>query len=750
MEQPNKINFSVDAGIINRLGQELVGRAETAVSELIKNAYDADAKNVKVIFQNTEEIGGTLIIQDDGHGMTMEQLINGFMRISSSDKVHNPTSPKFKRTRAGRKGIGRFATQRLGENLEIHTQTENLEDKIVLEINWNDYVIDKELSEISNSVEFSERDNYLSGTRLVIKNLRDIWTKSQIIRVFRYVSELLQPDYLSDRSEKVGSATQKDNSFNVKFIIQGQNGEEDVETPDSMFFDNAVAVIEGYVDEQNDGFCAVNSERFGIKDKIYPISSKKNEVASFETLKNIHFKAYYFIYNRPKYYSVPKMQLGRIQELSKTAAGIKVYRNGFRVLPYGKSSDDWLNLDTSSISRSGTQVPHGSKNFFGFVEILDTKGEYFEETASREGLIDNDAFKELSEFVRSALIKGIDTVGLAIQKEKKNDKNKGKKNEEINNEKFEESFEDFEKDIKQLLKKNDDTVDSSSNMINDNQITEIVNKTKERLEHNFKEAYEEKLKETLEELGMMRILAGLGLTIGEFIHEVAQFSPSFHGNINFLTAQELNDKSLDAVKSLRKSFLQFTTYTSYFNSAISQNVRRDLQPLRMRDNINEFLNVIEPDLKRAGIEIEKEFFGFDLFTCPMHPSEWKSILFNLYTNAKKAINRAKPQHGLINISVGKEKDNVYLEFSDNGDGIADEYKNDIFDAFFTTSTPVGFDATEDEELTGTGLGLKIVKDIIEGYGGEIYLIEPYNSKFITCFRIDLPTATEEQLESHGY
>lgn len=62
--------------------------------------------------------------------MNREQLINGFMRLSSSDKVHNPISPLYERTRAGRKGIGRFATQRLGKQLTIITQTQNSDSAI--------------------------------------------------------------------------------------------------------------------------------------------------------------------------------------------------------------------------------------------------------------------------------------------------------------------------------------------------------------------------------------------------------------------------------------------------------------------------------------------------------------------------------------------------------------------------------------------------------------------------------------------
>ena len=88
----DNIRFSVDAGVIDRLGNELVARQETAVSELIKNSFDADATDVKLTFINSSIVGGTLIIEDNGVGMSIEQLINGFMRISSTDKVRNPYS----------------------------------------------------------------------------------------------------------------------------------------------------------------------------------------------------------------------------------------------------------------------------------------------------------------------------------------------------------------------------------------------------------------------------------------------------------------------------------------------------------------------------------------------------------------------------------------------------------------------------------------------------------------------------------
>ena len=121
---PDTVRFFADAGLIRRLGYELVSRQETAVSELVKNAYDADATIVDLIFSDTDMPGGTLEIQDNGTGMTREDLVEGFMRLSSISKVREPISPLHKRSRAGRKGIGRFAVQRLGERLTVTTTNE--------------------------------------------------------------------------------------------------------------------------------------------------------------------------------------------------------------------------------------------------------------------------------------------------------------------------------------------------------------------------------------------------------------------------------------------------------------------------------------------------------------------------------------------------------------------------------------------------------------------------------------------------
>lgn len=169
-------------------------------------------------------------------------------------------------------------------------------------------------------------------------------------------------------------------------------------------FDKSLAVFEGFIDKKHRGIISVKSESLNLNDTIEIRHTE--DYKEFMQLSDVHFKIHYFIYNRTQYYKngISNIDLNKIQELSKTASGVKLYRNGFRVLPYGEVTDDWTNIDRRWSSESGrVNVPLSNKNLFGFVEIIDPNGTIFEETASREGLIENESFRQLSDFINKSL-----------------------------------------------------------------------------------------------------------------------------------------------------------------------------------------------------------------------------------------------------------------------------------------------------------------------------------------------------------
>lgn len=728
----NQIRFSVDAGIINRLGKELVGRHETAVSELVKNSYDADATEVKLTFENALQNDGTLIITDDGVGMTRDQLINGFMRLSSSEKIHNPTSEKYNRTRAGRKGIGRFATQRLGNKLTIVTQTAGDDNAIKITINWDEFATDKDLLLVTNQIEVLQKTRE-EGTDLVIEGLREGWSDAMIKRVYRYTSELLQPFPLS-KKRKTEDKKRTDPGFKTSYFRKDGNEITPIIDEEEAIYKHAVAEIEGYIMNDGQGCWSLKSSKLNFPEETFLIGkNREHDDSKFLFLKDVHFKCYYFIWESSL---LPPQSLSFIREVASERGGIRLYRNGFRVLPYGEGGNDWIRLD-ESVRKRMVLTPHANNNFFGFVEITDKEGKSFDETSSREGLIENEALQELSDFIYRSVIGATLKVAEIRGRKATASQKEWKKEDENPAEQVDAAILDLENLV------GDDKSDSPNSESGSSKLKDAVVKLREERERE--RAYQNKdRKELIDEINMLRILAGLGLVIGEFVHEVKRFLPAFDADTTFIKdAVKEFAEALRRAERLETNLKSFTAYTAYFDKAISQNILRELKPIDLRDVVNDFESVIENDIRRSQITFHNPVFGgFDLFTTPMHPSEWASILFNFYTNSKKAIRRKQTQ-GEILIKCGEEGDKVYLEFSDNGDGIPKENQDLIFNAFFTTSSVASHSASESESLTGTGLGLKIVKDIVESYGGTIDVLSP-EPNFNTTFRIEIPSNKNNQ------
>ncbi|WP_294297452.1 ATP-binding protein [uncultured Chryseobacterium sp.] len=730
----DNIRFSVDAGVIDRLGSELVARQETAVSELVKNAYDADATKVNIRFENSDSIGGTLYIEDNGTGMTRDQLINGFMRISSTAKIHNPLSDIYRRKRAGQKGIGRFAVQRLGEKLTITTQTANSNHSLVVVINWSDYSNDIDLLSVSNKIHSISKARE-SGTILKIELLKDKWSEASIKRIYNYVGDILQPFPLSEIEENDDDTIDPGFKVNFSKIINGR--QLNIADEKTMVYNHATAVIEGEVDNNGNGLFSLESKKLNLIEIGNISSDPDNDDVPFSKLKNVKFRAYYFIYNSNL---VPKMQETSIRKLARTQGGIRLYRNGFRVLPYGEPYNDWVGLDESTKRRSILPV-HSNLNFFGFVELIDENND-FNETSSREGLVENEALIQLRNFIYRTIMTAVIKIAQVRNV-------KIVSGQTVNN-KIYETVEVRIKNIAFTLEELDRELEKESGSI------EVKKRRKRKIDQVKKEiealriAQEEEKDQLLKERSMLRVLSSVGLTIGLFLHEVKDYILNMDLNVSFLIEKLNNDQILlNRLTLLQSNIESFNTYTSYFDAVISQNVVRSLKPIDLKKAINTFWKTIENDLIKNDIKLEEpEIVGNYLFSCPMHPSEWSSILFNLFTNSKKAIKRSN-NIGVINIECGKNENKLIVRFSDTGDGISEEIKDRIFEEFFTTSSPNTLDDLDSKnEITGTGLGLKIVKDILSSYRGKIFVDNPKYG-YSTTICIEVPAATDKDLDKYG-
>jgi signal transduction histidine kinase len=645
------------------------------------------------------------------------------MRLSSILKVSEPIPPRYKRNRAGRKGIGRFAVQRLGDKLTIMTQTKDAQRAIRVVTDWDRFEAGQDLSAITSRVEEIEKDRN-EGTTLWIENLRDAWTESQMRRIWRYVSDLIQPFPLSKTN------TQAPSNFDPGFRADINRRYREALIPivdeETQIYDYATAEIDAEVDSEGRGKWSIKSRRFPqVNDVLIPIGTDREDPSEpFEYLRDIRLKAYYFIYNAGL---IPPTMNMMILRMANRQGGVRLYRNGFRVLPYGEQQDDWLGLD-KAYGRRLILPPIGNLNFFGFVEVTDPKGERFEETASREGLIENDAFRELTSFtfrvLRAAVLRvaeARDTKRIAAGRESQI--------EDPPEEKVRKAIDELRRITEERA------VKGAEESGNDAAERDKLTATIDRLDEGFGEL-ERNRAELIDELGMLRVLASLGIVIGEFTHEIRQTLTAAILNARQLVSEVWEPASArDIASKLVSNVDRIDSYARYFDRAVRENAQRKLAPQELGKVVFGFVHELKPSAERRDIKIETDVQGYDLYTCSMHSSELDSLLFNFYSNALKAIRRVRRPQSRILIRCGQKGERVFLEFADNGDGIPKELRERIFNPFFTTSTYGSDDL--DDDLRGSGLGLKIVHDVATGYGGDVFLTEPPPG-FLTCFRVELP------------
>jgi signal transduction histidine kinase len=727
-QEPDVVRFSTDAAMVRRLGHELVAKQETALGELVKNAYDADAAVCTVDL--LERGGGFAFdIIDDGNGMTREELANGFMRLASDAKVRDPLSPRFRRSRAGKKGIGRFATERLGERLVIVTQTEAEPNGWTVSIDWRAFSQGQDINLIANRIVASSKER-AHGTRLSIDGLKDIWTDADLRRVYRYLSTLLQPIFDEEATRHGGT----DPGFDVRLNRAGTKLKlESIATADSEILGQALAVIEARIDAQGQASWSLSCPRFDLTIVNQAIGLDRNVVRPLTFARDVRLKAYYFIQQRDF--------LGHSTSFIKTVlnehGGIRLYRNGYRVPPYGEKHDDWLGLD---VKNTQIYAPLNSKTFVGFVAVQDPVGTRFEETSSREGLIETEAFHEVRQVAHSVLVSA---VGRIEAKRGLGRKKPSTPRTPDSGALAAQETEDAAAEVETILQ---DIKAGALNSGGDDQ--EALTGALERLSLAAKVAAEvaRERDALVEELNMMRILASMGLTVAEFTHDFSALAETMELNLQAIGGTMPGTPRHDTLMArFRSQFRQVRAYTAHFGAMTTSNASRDLQSVDLYAFARRFAEDLGIMFDRRGMELQVERpAGYDIRTIEMHPSEWSSILLNLLTNAIKASTRAGRQ-GRFLIRVGRiGDDQVFLDFSDDGDGIPAENRKQIFDAFFTTSGAAPVRASAAAQALGTGLGLKIVADLAGAAGGRVEVLETPVGGYSTTIRVTVPAARKTE------
>lgn len=760
-----KMRYKMSSRTAILLGRESVTRAESAIVELVKNTYDADADFAFIKF---DEKLDTLYILDNGIGMT-ERIIDEFwMTIGTDNKVENYQSNK-NRIKSGEKGVGRLSLDRLGEICEMYTKN-NLEQLNYWRSDFTDFespgklleevevifekreqlfidVIPASIIDDIRNIEDSNYNkvNFDTGTLLIIKNLRDRWTKKKINQLFNDMSFLVPPSEQSEYELLV-----LDPETNTAKRLMYENSYE-FDYKMKVNFNNGIFYVDMYRNEfdlnkiPSDLFNHSAFQKYPFTRKEFETGYIHKEIRSSQLLKdnseiiNQIFKQIGEFKLEFGFMKLSKSQEDKnyyMKEFSPSRngwmnlySGIKIYRDNFIIRPYGvvdSSSYDWLGLDFRK-SKSPAPPSHKSgtwkvrnKQLQGTLFISRVSNPNIKDIASRESLIENDELKVLKETVR-ALIEIFEKDRTYIIR------NMRDYNEATDN--FESTKKNAEKIAKKINnRKSRKPIDYSK--ASSQKIISLYEETSKENETMAKaiDFYKSEKNELFTEIKLLRELSTSGLITSAIVHDLKTLSGSLGSRSRMIK------KALNANEELLNEVLENLQTDDLFLKAwikVIMNQNRDKRRKEKKDFksvIDNLVNLLEPILIKKKIIITFDFPEEGCFK-RIYETDFNSIFYNLIINSIESFERKSRDERIINISLRNESGRVKIIYSDNGYGLSPHTfkdNNEIFEYGTTCKTD------KDGERIGTGLGMYIVATTLNEYEGKYEVISPFDG-----FRIDI-------------
>lgn len=410
--------FSITPRIIAHFGEDLIKNESIALLELVKNSYDACARNCDIDFQMRDGQLESLTIIDDGFGMSLETIQKVWLVIGTDFKKKRVAPNCCGRIPLGEKGVGRLGVHKLGNHISLISKTHN-EKEVQLCINWkqldqakeiNDFLID--ISENDTPLYFSQGN---TGTRIVIKDLKSDWDRRKLREVYRDLTSLNSP------------FSEMNDSFNVNIrsnsdFFKGLPSFEDIK--DSGLYFGHCVMKGGQIDNfeyefrpwptlnkigqgrkvQKKDLIQEDLRLKGIKEDV-DLKGRKKRVEYPIDLRDEQIGDIVFdiiIYETdPMILSFANTEKASLKSYLKENGGVRVYRDNIRVYNYGESDNDWLGIDLRRVQRVGGNVSNNI--ILGSVKIDRTQSKGLKEKTNREGFIENDAYKVFVDSVNYVL-----------------------------------------------------------------------------------------------------------------------------------------------------------------------------------------------------------------------------------------------------------------------------------------------------------------------------------------------------------
>lgn len=778
--------FTVDTHLFRELGELLVGRDSTALIELIKNAYDADATEVVVL---GEDLGdpeqGRIVITDNGSGMTPEQFRLGFLRVASRMKDEGDRrSDRLQRRYTGAKGIGRLAAHKLAKVLQVESTAApgdgTARQSVSAKIDWDKVEAFETLEDLgaaknSDAVVMNmlpAANMAKTGTVLRLSRLRRAWTPTERARFFSEVQSFKPPEFLTKSIRKsvvaapmlfeeplVRLAEPDGQAFSVALEGDFASGDEYWR----LMEDHASWVIEIRC-------------RPGDAEVMYSIAPTRR------LLREIPDSQAYSTSlphpdpeNGPFFDARIFVRTGVLQgkadqrTWASNASGVRVFMEGFRVLPYGESRNDWLKLDSDYTKRTRTLDTlqewglddlgaeddkdrdlglFPNNNLFGAVFLVHEYTANLRTLVNREGFVPEAPYDHLVLLVRTGVDLCIRANAAATyerrQKRKQRRSNKGTSEPKAKSttsgsgseerggsttkpERLREALEEATVALAEARSSLATTTPDGAQT----ELSQKIERSMEGLHEQLDEA-----DDFISELALLRVLASIGTQMSAFVHEIRALLGTSQA-IERALGSILSDATLanamrqrltqveQAVGDLRRGLER---EASYLTDIVAPDARRRRSRLRFSERFDVAKRLIGHHAERVGIRIENGL-PEDLKSPPMFPAELTAVFTNLLSNAAKA---AGPG-GYVYAKGFQDADgSVHVIVQNTGVRVDLAEGERWFRPFESTTADVNPGMVQ-----GMGLGLPITRRLLDDYGADIRFILP-EPQFSTALEFTFP------------
>jgi signal transduction histidine kinase len=661
------------ARLISLIGEELISDEAVAVVELVKNAYDADATKVEVKFEGEDPVRPeSLIVSDNGTGMSLETVLTSWFEPGTVTKRKNSRSVGG-RLYQGAKGVGRFAAARLAGALYLETKPRDSNDTVTVLLEWGRFDEDSYLDEVELQYEVRQLPMASQGTKLTLMGLRKKkeWNYEDFRTLHNRLSRLISP---------FGGI----NNFTIELNIPGfpeftgeVSAHELIQHP-TYRLEGALTsegAFTGSIWANENEIRKLQDHHLGKKGEIVGCGGFSVEIRAWDR-DRLGLTAFMLKYN---------LGLLAIRELLNQYCGFSIYRDAFRVHPYGAPGNDWLQLDNRSRQSPTTRLANNQ-----IVAALycsrEGNSELVDRT-TREGLVHNPAYEQMKLWV---------TRLLALLEE---ERYKVRPREENRIEEIQTLFEVF--DLSPVVEEADRQLGKQ------HPITKLVRKSDGEIRDGVK-----RLQEHYSRLLMM---AGIGQLVDLVIHEIG--SPVGRANREVAHLEKLLKKQFvnEPLKEVEDSILSIK---GWLEQIVGLRARLDPKTAGKRGrattfsvqeeilgNFVLFENLLSKQNIKPTLHAPK-----DPVVVKMPRSALGQLLANLLDNSIYWLTRhhGDGNGGKIDITLRVLEHGFQIRFCDDGPGIEESNRESIFDPYFSTKE------------NGMGLGLYIARQVIEHHGKLVY------------------------------